>query len=297
MELRQLRYFLIVAEELNFTRAADRLHMAQPPLSQQIKALETELGVNLFHRTTRKVELTRAGEFFEEKIRDWQTELHGVIREARDIQAGFRGRVRIGFVGTATHYLMPQVLAGLKKQLPGIKVDVEGELLTPQIEDLLHRKKLDIAVIRPPVTSPEIEVEFLRSDKFEVCFSASDELAGTQEPLDIAELRSREFVSYPANSAAATAFYAACSKAGFLPNVVHETDRMSTLLTLVGVGAGIAVVPTGSGSPMRHPVKYRQIRDVPPIELAISKLVGQNSALIQEVSAVIRDELTNGRFS
>src|SRR5699024_1352882 len=121
---------------------------------------------------------------------------------------------------------------------------------TPQIEDMQHRKKLDIAVIRPPITSPEMEVEFLKSDKFDVWFSASDELAGTKEPLDIAELRSREFVSYPAYSAAATAFYAACSKAGFLLNVVHETDRMSTLLTLVGVGAGIAVVPTGSGSPM-----------------------------------------------
>lgn len=266
--------------------------MAQPPLSQQIKALENELGIELFHRSTRKVELTKAGEFFQQKIRYWERELQGAIREAKDIHAGVSGRVRIGFVGTATYQLMPQVLTSLRKSLPNVRVDVEGELLTPQIEERLKNGKLDIAVIRPPVASSEIEVEVLRSDAFEVCFAASDGLAADDVPISIKDLRGREFVSYPANSAAAMSLYSACSEAGFLPNVVHETDRMSTLMAMVGVGAGIAVVPAGSASAGASEVRFRSVVDIPPIGLAISRLVDHESPLTKRVSGVIRNELS-----
>lgn len=294
MELRQLKYFLAVAEELNFTRAAQRLHMAQPPLSQQVKALEDELGFALFRRTTRKVELTPAGRHFAGRVRDLGKELRNAVSEAASVANGARGVVRIGFVGTATYHLMPQVLACAQREFPEVKVEVEGELLTPQIEDRLKRRVLDLAVIRPPVSTGRISVELLREDPFEVAFAENDPLAGSTEPLDIADLRERSFVSYPADAAAAIAFYSACREAGFLPGVAHETDRMSTLLTLVGVGSGIAVVPAGSVPPAQFPVCFRSLTGIAPIGLAISGLKEAQNPLITRISGLLRRELAGG---
>ncbi|AGF71138.1 LysR family transcriptional regulator [Corynebacterium halotolerans] len=292
MELRQLKYFLAVAEELNFTRAAQRLHMAQPPLSQQVKALEAELGFPLFRRTTRRVELTPAGEYLAHKVQHLFAEVDQTVSEAREIAAGARGIIRIGFVGTASYHIMPEIMAYAREELPDVRVVVEGELLTPQIEERLKQGALDLAVIRPPVTSSEIMVEELRRDPFQVALPENDPLAAEAGPLDIAGLRDRDFVSYPANAAAAISLYAAASETGFLPHVVHQADRTSTLLTLVGAGAGIAVVPAGSVSASRLPVRFRPLTGIPPIGLAVSVLEGTTDPLIGKFSEVIRRVIT-----
>lgn len=288
MELRQLRYFLTVAQELNFTRAAEVLHMAQPPLSQQIKSLEQQVGFELFYRTTRRVDLTPAGAYLAERVRGVLNDLELVVEEARTIAAGAKGVVRIGFVGTATLSVMPEVLRFARQELPDVKVVVEGEMLTPEIEERLRRGLLDIAVIRPPVSSPDICVEVLREDRFQVAFSASDPFAAEDGPLDIADLRERGFVSYPANAAAAIMLYGACREAGFLPRIAHETDRMSTLMTLVSVGEGIAVVPAGSAPTAQFPVSFRELTGIPRIGLAISRLYGQTDLLVSNFSGMLR---------
>lgn len=288
MELRQVRYFIMVAEELNFTRAAQRLHMAQPPLSQQIKALEAELGFPLLLRTTRHVELTAAGKFLNARFSDLLEELNRTVAEASEIASGARGVIRIGFVGSASYDVLNDVMAYMRKHLPDVRVHVESELLTPQIEDRLKRGELDMAIVRPPVTSGDLELEELRSDPFLLAVSSDDPLASSTEPVDLADLRDRIFVSYPANAAAAICFYAAARDAGFLPRVEHQADKTSTLLTLVGSGAGIAVVPAGSLAGSRFQVNLRPLTGIPPIGLSLCTIAGSKDPLVVQICGAIR---------
>lgn len=288
MELRQIRYFIMVAEELNFTRAAQRLHMAQPPLSHQIKTLELELGFALFHRTTRRVELTAAGRHLYGRLTGIGDELARAIEEASEIASGARGVVRVGFVGSASYDVLNDVMVYMREHLPDVRVQVESELLTPQIEDRLQRGELDMAIVRPPVTSGELELEELRSDKFLLAVPCDDPLATGTGPVDLAELRDRTFVSYPANAAAAISFYAAARDAGFLPRVAHQADKTSTLLALVGSGAGIAVVPAGSLGGTRFEVSLRPLNGIPPIGLSLCTMTGTLDPLVAHICEAIR---------
>jgi hypothetical protein len=131
MELRRIQYFVAVAEESHFGRAAERLRMAQPPLSQQIKALEAEMGVTLFRRTTRKVELTAAGERFLPRARSILAAVDDAVTEAGQVADGMLGRIAIGFAGSATYDLLPSLVRVLRADLPGIELDIHGEMLTP----------------------------------------------------------------------------------------------------------------------------------------------------------------------
>ena len=139
MELRRIQYFVAVAEEAHFGRAADRLQMAQPPLSQQIKALEAEMGVLLFHRTTRKVELTAAGERFLDRARQILADVDDAVTEAGQVAQGMLGRIAIGFTGSATYDLLPALVRVLRTDLPGIELDIHGERLTRDLDPGLLR--------------------------------------------------------------------------------------------------------------------------------------------------------------
>ncbi len=151
VELRHLRYFVAVAEERHFGRAADRLHIAQPPLSQQIRRFEAELGEPLLYRTTRSVELAPAGEVMLERGREILAAVDAAIEDARRAARGEYGRLAIGFTGSSTYALLPALAAALRRELPGVVLDLRGELLTPaQVERLLDGT-LDLGLLRPPV--------------------------------------------------------------------------------------------------------------------------------------------------
>lgn len=288
MELRQIRYFLMVAEELNFTRAAERLHMAQPPLSQQIKALESELGFSLFSRTTRKVELTSAGRYLYERFPGIFDQTTRVVAEAREISTGARGVVRIGFVGSASYDVLIVVVKYLRQELPDIRVHVETELLTPHIEERLRRKELDLGVIRPPVTGDDTVVDMLRKDPFVLALPKDHPLSAEPDPIDISDLWDCDFVSYPANAAAAISLFAAAKKAGFMLRVAHQADKTSTLLTLVGAGAGVAAVPKGALDGARSEVVSRPLTGIEPIGLAVCTQRGFRNPMVKQVSEAIR---------
>src|ERR1700743_1891693 len=151
MELRRIQYFVAVAEEAHVGRAAERLRMAQPPLSQQIKALEAEMGVVLFHRSTRKVELTPAGERFLDRARAILADVDDALTEAGTVAAGMVGRIAIGFTGSATYDLLPSLVRVLRADLPGIELDIHGEMLTPDQVTALTDGTLDLGLLRPPV--------------------------------------------------------------------------------------------------------------------------------------------------
>src|SRR4051795_1726976 len=164
MELRHLRSFVAVAEERHFGRAAERLHIAQPPLSQQIRRLEAELGAPLLYRTTRSVELAPAGEVLLMRAREILSAVESATEDARRAARGEFGRLAVGFTGSATYATLPVLAGALREALPGVVLDLRGELLTPaQVAGLLDGS-LDLGLLRPPVRERELEVEILRRE-------------------------------------------------------------------------------------------------------------------------------------
>ncbi|QCU79017.1 LysR family transcriptional regulator [Citricoccus sp. SGAir0253] len=280
MDLRQMRYFVAVAEERHFGRAAERLHMAQPPLSQQIKQLEAGLGTQLLERTTRKVDLTEAGRLMLERARQILADVESLEKDVREVGAGAAGVLRVGFVGSATYRVMPAVVQLARRELPGVRLHVMGEMLTPNIEQGLLENRLDVAVLRPPVQSPEVTLDALEGDSLLVALPAGHRLAAGEGPVDLAELAGEDFVSYPQASAVATISREACRRAGFSPRVVQEATETSTLLAFVGAGMGLALVPDGARRAAAWPVAYRELAESPEVGLALAWKRGSRSLLL-----------------
>jgi DNA-binding transcriptional LysR family regulator len=244
MELRHLRYFAVVAEELNFRRAAARLHVAQPSLSAQIRQLETEIGVRLLERSTRKVELTAAGEVFQRDVRRLLTLTDDAVAQAQRAGRGEVGRLRVGFVGSATYELLPRVAAAFRAALPDVALELHGEMFTPGQVRALLAGELDVAFLRPPVDEPDLTVRVLRREPLVALLPAAHRLAG-QDAVALADLAGESFVTYPSHwqSVVHDAVVAACRTAGFSPRVALETDGTSSLVSFVAAGTGVAVVP------------------------------------------------------
>lgn len=269
METRHLRYFIAVAEERHFGRAALRLHMAQPPLSQQIRQLEEQLGTQLLIRTTRKVELTPAGRLLLDRGRVLLEELEVLESDVQQVGAGATGVIRVGFTGTATYRLMPIVVQAARRSLPGLRITVQGEMLTPQMEAALEEGRLDVAVLRPPVRSSVVTLKLLEQDQLVAALPA-DSLLAEKGTLELEDLAEQDFIGYPSYSAVSTIFVDACRKAGFRPRLVQEAKETSTLLSLVAAGMGIALVPMTSRLFSFQGVVFRPLRNPPPVDLAVA---------------------------
>ena len=244
MELRHLRYFVAVAEERHFGRAAERLHMAQPPLSQQIQRLEAELGVTLLHRTTRKVELTDAGTVYLERARTVLAAVDDAASEARRVAEGLQGPLVVGCVGSATYSLLPAFARALREELPAVDFVFRGEMLAPdQLESLLARR-VDLALLRPPVKHPAVRVRTVRRDRFIVALPEDHRLA-RRKRVKIEDLRDEDLVVHASHGRSVMhgIVMDLCRSAGFEARVRHEVAETSTLVTFVAAGLGVAVVP------------------------------------------------------
>lgn len=251
MELRQLRYFTALAEELNFTRAAERLHISQPPLSAQIAQLETELGVKLFERNSRKVSLTDAGTAFLRDVRVIQARLKEATQRVQDIHSGLAGRIEIGVSGS--HFLgpLPQCISDLAKAYPDIDVVLNEMAPNDQIE-ALREQRIDISISRQVVEDDLLCSEALWPDPLWVALPRGHGLAqtGTPEPLTLAALAEEHFIMLRRDTSRfAQHIYNACIQKGFTPYVVHAVSEVPAQLSLVGAGLGIAIVP---GSTRRY---------------------------------------------
>ncbi|WP_431710873.1 LysR substrate-binding domain-containing protein [Glutamicibacter uratoxydans] len=280
MDTRHLRYFVTVAEERHFGRAAQRLHMAQPPLSQQIKQLEEQLGTQLLIRTTRKVELTPAGELLLNRARVLLEEHEQLARDVRTVGEGASGVLRLGSTGSATYRVMPRIIAATSQKMPGIQLNVHGELLTPQMEEALIEGRLDVAILRPPVSSSQVEYQLVEEDKLSVALPAGHRLA-QQEIVTISELADLDFVCYPQSSAVTTITFEACRRAGFIPRVAQVARETSTLLTFVAAGLGIGLVPTTNYLPHSDRITFRPLANAPAVDLALAWKAGNDSALVR----------------
>ena len=297
MELRHLRYFVAVAEECHFGRAAARLHIAQPPLSQQIKQLESELGVVLLQRSTRKVELTPAGERYLERARDILAAVDTAGGEAGRIAAGLVGRLAIGFTGSATYDLLPSLTRALRSDLPGIELDLRGEMLTPVQVECLVAGSLDMGFLRPPVTHPDIEVRILRREPLIAALPEAHPLAGRPQ-VRLADLRDDPFVSYPGQhrSVVYEAFLEACQQAGFAPSQVVHVGETSTLVAFVAAGLGVALVPASVQHLQVTGVRYLPLAGTTrEVALALATRAGDRSPHLRRVRARAEALIGGGR--
>ena len=288
MELRHLRYFQAVAEERHFGRAAERLHMAQPPLSQQIRQLEDELGVRLLDRNTRRVELTDAGRAYLERVRAILGEVDDAGEEARRVAAGLQGRLVVGCVGSATYSLLPALARTLREELPGVDVAFRGEMLGPaQVEALLDRE-IDLALLRPPVDEPALRLTTVRRDRLIVALPEGHRLAGRRR-LRVADLRGEDLVAHASRgSVMHGTVVALCREAGFEPRVRHEVAETSTLVTFVAAGLGVAVVPEPVAQLGVAGATYRPLTArAAGIELAAAVRVDDDSPALRRALAVL----------
>ena len=247
MELRHLRYFVAVAEELHFGRAAARLHIAQPPLSQQIRNLETELGVPLFQRTNRWVALTDAGQVFLEHARRVLGLVDQAVDETQRTHRGERGRLAVGFVVSATYDVLPRAIRAFRAVFPEVELRLHRLASREQLV-ALREEQIQIGFLRPPVDDPQLVVEVVRRDELVVALPAAHRLSAKHD-IAARELAGEEFVLSPRERSPGfhDQVVRMCQEAGFSPRITQEVE-IQTVLALVAAGMGISVVP----EPLRH---------------------------------------------
>jgi DNA-binding transcriptional LysR family regulator len=284
-DLWQLRYFIAVAEQLHFGRAAATLHISQPPLSRAIRALEECLGMALFVRNRRKVELTPAGARLLEEARRTLGQLERTVLELRGMASGERGRLRIGFVSLADYGVLPRLLKSYKAARPGVQLALR-EMLSPEQSLALAAGELDFGLLLPPVSEAEgLEHLVVQRERFVAALPARHRLAAARGPLAMSELAGESFVMVPREIAPGLYDIVSglAARAGFSLNVAQEAIQMQTVVSLVSSGLGAAVVPGSVANLGRRGVVYRRLSDRHPmLELWLAWRRGATGAAAEE---------------
>jgi len=265
-EIREMRYFMAVAERLHFGRAAESLHISQPPLSRAIRALEQRLGVDLFARSRRRVELTAEGARFLEEARRITAQLERSVLELRGIASGEQGRLRIGFVSLADYGVLPGLLKGFKAARPGVTLALR-EMLSPEQAAALGAGELDFGLLLPPVEgAAELEHLVVQRERFVAALPARHRLARESGRLAVSELAGEPFVMVPREIAPGLydIVRAVGARAGIPLSVAQEGLQMQTVVSLVSSGLGVAIVPASVSNLGRRGVAYRELADRHP---------------------------------
>jgi DNA-binding transcriptional LysR family regulator len=282
VELRQLRYFVAVAEELHFRRAAERLHISQPPLSQQIRALEEELGFALLVRTRRRVELTPAGSAFLRDARTLLAELEGAVATARRIDAGQTGRLRVSFVGSALFSIVPRVVERFRHSRPDVEIELHER---PTIDQLraVRAGVVDVGLLRPPIDdNAGLRVQTVLRERTVAALPSGHELASLSR-VSLRRLAAEPLVLFPRDQAPGFHDLLIDSLAGAraTPRVIQYAPEMLTIIGLVAAGTGVSLVPASVGRLALDGVTYRPVSGAPLSELVAITRAGEESALVQ----------------
>ncbi|MFY9549813.1 MAG: LysR substrate-binding domain-containing protein [Thermoanaerobaculia bacterium] len=290
MELRHLRYFVAVAEELHFGHAAARLHISQPPLSQQIQDLERELGVELFIRTRRSVALTAAGRVFLEEARHVLGDAKHAVEIAKKASRGEIGRLSIGFGPAPEAGLLKRVLTVFLARHPDVDVELH-RLYTQEQLKALSRETIDVAFPLLPIPAGPLVVERVSIEPVAVAMSSLHPLAGRRR-LALQELRHEPFVLVCRD--VGPVFYDllfdACGKAGFTPTVTHETRHVMTVLGFVAAGLGVTLLPGAVESSAPPGVVFRRISPhTPTVALGIAYRRSDTSQTVSAFVEVVRE--------
>jgi DNA-binding transcriptional LysR family regulator len=260
IELRHFRYFVAVAETLHFGRAAAQLGMAQPPLSQQIKALEHIVGHSLFDRTTRGVRLTVAGDYLLERARKTLAQVDQDVEMARRLGAGQEGVLSVGFSGSVMFTQMPFVIERYRRLYPRVELQLQ-ELATADQMRALKEGALDLGFLRDGEADSEIKIEPLLSERYVAILPKQHPLAG-RKSLRPANLRDQPFVFY-ARKMGPLAFdrtIACCEADGFRPRIVQDTPQWPTALRLIAAGLGCTIAPACVATLALSNVVFRRLR-------------------------------------
>lgn len=289
MEFRHLQGFIAVAEELHFGRAAAKIHMAQPALSQQIAALERELNVKLFDRNTRSVALTQGGmRLYPLAVKI----LDDVETAKRAVKSGgsLVGRLSFGFAGASAHAILPSLMRQLREDFPGIYVQLRGQIYTGQAVNELVEGKLDMALVRLPVSAPQLSTRVVQHERL-VAVLPRDHRLATEKIIDVAELKDELFITFPGGggSSVREAMTTATAEAGFVPNIVQEAPDSFTILDLVGAGVGVTLTVSSVADIVARmdSVVVLHIKDAPIIESAIAWRTDNDSIILKSVQKII----------
>ncbi|MEM9484987.1 MAG: LysR substrate-binding domain-containing protein [Cyanobacteria bacterium P01_F01_bin.116] len=289
--VRQLRYFVVVAEELNFTRAAEKLQIAQPPLSRQIQSLEQTLGFRLLERTNRRVALTAAGDVFLTDCRQILTNLEQGIRSAQRVAQGAAGQLIMGFEGAAHNDLILEIIRQFRAQFPDIELIME-EMPSGKQVDALRQGQLDVGLIEPIAAGDNLNIAPLLSEPLVVALAENHPLA-SEEQIVLAQLADEPWVTGRSNCDCGLLLRIldACRQAGFEPKVQQETNDLQMTLGFVASGLGVALL-LESSQIAQTGVAYRSIKSpAPEVQLAISWY--QKSPIVQSFLQVVEDCLGN----
>jgi DNA-binding transcriptional LysR family regulator len=246
MELRHLAAFVAVAEELHFGRAAERLHMAQSPLSRQVRLLERDLGLELFDRTTRTVTLTPEGAAFLGPARQTLAEADRARRAAAAARSGELGQVSVGFAGAAASAVVPVLTRAVTSSLPGVELVLRGQTYSGTALNRVLDGSLDLGFVALPAPE-EAATRVVRNERLQVAVPDSHPLA-RRETVSLADLAREPFVSFPSGkgSAIREATLRACRDVGIVPRIVQEAPDAYTMLTLVAAEVGVAIMVESS---------------------------------------------------
>lgn len=256
MKLHFLRYFTVLAEELHFGRAAQRLAITQPPLSSAIKALEEELGVQLLSRSSKHVELTPAGAAFLEEARQILERVGRAGNVARAVAGGLRGRLEVGMTGSLVYREVPAVVQAFAAQMPGIELLLREMSTAEELDALLHGQ-LHAGFLNAATVPPQLEAIALPNDEFVLCLPQDHPMA-RQPEVDLQALAGESFVMFsrevsPANYDNVIAIF---SRAGIHPRTVHAARQWLTIVAMVAHGLGISLVPSSLTRSRVHGVRF-----------------------------------------
>lgn len=290
MELRHLRYFIAVAEHLHFSRAAETLQIAQPPLSQQIQSLENELGVLLLVRTRRSVQLTPAGKAFLGEAKKVIAQAEHAIAVAHQAHSGILGQLDIGFVGTAMAEVLPTVLKAFREQYPFVKTTLQNLVTTEQMQ-ALREGQIQVGILHPPLLDASLHLEIIRREPLTVVLPTDHALA-LQKQIALAQLREETFVMYPRawNPGLFDQVTSLCQNAGFHMRLGQEALGWESIISLVAANFGISIVPASSQLLRNAGVAYRPLQEATPtFDLALAWLSGNDSPVLQNFLQVARE--------
>lgn len=290
MELRHLRYFVTVAEELHFGRAAQRLRMTQQPLSQQIRLLEAELGVTLFYRTKRRVQLTEPGLAFLVEARQVLLKADRAVEVARQVAQGKSGQLKVGFSGFATYSILPKVLKIFRSRFPDVELDLEEMTTSAQVQ-ALQNHQIHLGLLIPPIHDATLTAELILREPLVAVLPQTHPLA-TKSNLQLSALSNESFIFVSRHLE--PGYYdhciSLCQQAGFSPKVVQKASQKQTILGLISAGIGVSLAPASIRNIHRTGVVYSELNTTMlQVELAAVWRQLEPSPVLQKFLEVIRE--------